>query len=132
MADIIPFEDRLRKQKEEVLSKEKKKRLDSFRMAMQCTACHFKCAKCGSQLEAPETHFISEALPLRLCPGCWEEYRIYQQMITGHPPSEVGNCYYYNQAWRGVWQSWLEYQKHLQQYRNSEEFLRLVEELSQE
>lgn len=132
MAHIIPFEERLRKQKEEVLSKEKKKRLDSFRMAMQCTACHLKCAKCGSQLEAPETQFVSEALPLRLCQGCREEYRLYQQMIAGHSPPEVRNCYYYNQAWLGVWQSWLEYQKHLQQYRNSEEFLRLVEELSQD
>ena len=69
MADIIPFEDRLRKQKEETLSKEKKKRLDSFRMAMQCTACHFKCAKCGSQLEVPETQFISAGLAVKTLPG---------------------------------------------------------------
>jgi hypothetical protein len=131
MADIIPFEDRLRKQKEENLSKEKKKRLDSFRMAMQCTACHFKCAKCGSQLEVPETQFISAALPLRLCQGCWEEYRIYQLLITGSSP-KGGREYYHNQDWLMVWKSWLDYQMHLHRYRNSQEFLRLVEELAKE
>ncbi|MBI5604980.1 MAG: hypothetical protein HY879_16705 [Deltaproteobacteria bacterium] len=131
MADIIPLEGRLRKQKEEVLSREKKKRLDSFRMAMQCTACQLKCAKCGSQLEVPKPQVISEVLPLRLCQGCWEEYTLYQQLSAGLTPAG-GQEYYYNQAWLGVWKSWLEYQRHLQHYRSSEEFLRLVEELSQD
>jgi len=131
MADIIPFEERWRKQKKEALSKEKKKRLDSFRMSMQCTACQVKCAKCGFQLDIPQPQIISEALPLRLCLGCGEEYRLFKQLIAGQSPAE-GQDYYHNQAWLGVWKSWLEYQKHLQQYRNSEEFLRLVEELSRD
>ena len=31
-----------------------------------------------------------------------------------------------------VWKSWLDYQMQLHRYRNSQEFLRLVEELSQD
>ncbi|OGP51990.1 MAG: hypothetical protein A2Y79_11990 [Deltaproteobacteria bacterium RBG_13_43_22] len=130
MADVIPFEERLRKQKEGALSKEKQERLDSFRMVMQCTACPHKCAKCGSQLETPEQQIISEILPLKLCRGCGEEYRLYQRLITGQSQAE-GREYYHNQDWVGVWKSWLEYQRCLQQYRSSEEFLKLVEELSQ-
>ena len=131
MADIIPFQERLRKQKEGALSKEKKQRSDSFRMIMQCTSCPHKCAKCGSQLEEPQTQIISENLPLRLCPGCWGEYRLFQELVSGRSPAE-GREFYHNQAWLGIWKSWLEYQRHLQDYRTSEEFLRLVGELSQE
>jgi hypothetical protein len=131
MAQIIPLEDRLRKQKEGALSKEKKQRSDSFRMVMQCTACPHKCAKCGSQLETPKPMVLSEALPLRLCPGCWEEYRLFKEMASGHPPT-AGQEYYHNQAWMGIWKSWLEYQRNLQEYRKSKEYLRMVEELSQE
>ena len=131
MADIIPFQDRLRKQKEGALSKEKRQRSDSFRMVMQCTACPHKCAKCGSQLEVSQPQIISEILPLRLCPGCWEEYRLFQELVSGQSPAE-GLEYYHNQTWLGIWKSWLEYQRHLRDYRNSEEFSRLVEELSKE
>jgi hypothetical protein len=131
MADIIPFEERLRKQKEGVLSKEKKKRLDFFRMAMQCTACQLKCAKCGSQLEVPESRMISDFLPLKLCQACGEEYRLYQLISSGAPGVE-GREYFHNQDWLDVWKTWLEYQVRLQRYRNSQEFLRLVGELSQD
>jgi hypothetical protein len=131
MAHIIPFEDRLRKQKEGALSKEKKQRTDSFRMVMQCTACPHKCAKCGSQLEAPHTQILPEGLPLKLCPGCWEEYRLFKELDSGRSAVE-GREYYHNQNWQGIWKSWLEYQRNLQAYRNSEEFIRLVKELSQE
>ena len=131
MADIIPFQDRLRKQKEGILSKEKKQRSDSFRMVMQCTACPHKCAKCGSQLEVPQSKIVSAALPLRLCPGCWEEYRLFQELVSGRSPA-AGQEYYHNQTWLGIWKSWLEYQRYLQEFRNSEEFSRLVEELSEE
>jgi hypothetical protein len=129
MADIIPFEERLRKQKEETLSKEKKKRLEFFRMAMQCTACQLKCAKCGSQLEVPESRMVSDFLPLKLCQACGEEYRLYQQISSGTPSAE-GREYFHNQDWLGVWKTWLEYQVQLQRYRNSKEFLTLVGELS--
>ena len=131
MADIIPFQDRQRKKKQGALSKEKKQRSDSFRMVMQCTACPHKCAKCGSQLEVPQPQIISETLPLKLCPGCWEEYRLFQELVSGQSPAE-GREYYHNQTWLGIWKSWLEYQRQLQEYRNSEEFSRLVEDLSQE
>jgi hypothetical protein len=131
MADIIPFQDRQRKKKEGALSKEKKERSDSFRMVMQCTACPHKCAKCGSQLEAPQPQIISETLPLKLCPACGEEYRLFQELVSGQS-SVPGLEYYHNQTWLGIWKSWLEYQRYLQEFRNSEEFLRLVEELSEE
>jgi hypothetical protein len=131
MADIISLEGRLRKQREETFSQEKKKRLDAFRNTLQCVSCPMKCAKCGSQLEIPQSHMISETLPLGLCQGCWEEYGLYTRVIAG-PLPVAGQEYYHNQHWIGVWKSWLDYQENLHQYRRSQEFLRLVEELSQD
>jgi hypothetical protein len=131
MAEVISLENRLRKQKEETLSQEKKKRLDAFRISLQCACCPMKCAKCGSQLEAPQPHIISQALPLGLCQGCWEEYRLYEKVAAGPCPVE-GQDFYHNPEWAGVWKAWLDYQKSLQQYRKSKEFMTLMEELSRE
>ena len=129
MAQVIPFQGRLRQQKERTLSQEKKQKSDSFRMVMQCTACPHKCAKCGSQLEAPKSQVISQDLPLKLCAGCWEEYRLFQEVVSGRSTAE-GREFYHNQSWLGIWESWLEYQRNLQDYRNSVEFSKLLEELS--
>ena len=131
MADIIPLEDRLKKHKEKDVSKEKKRKLDTFRMTMQCTACHLKCAKCGSQLELLEPRTLSDELPIRLCSACWEEYALYEKLNAGQTSAE-GRGYYHNEAWVEIWRSWLEYQKNLQRYRASREFIKLLDELSKE
>jgi hypothetical protein len=131
MADIISLEARLRKQREETFSQEKKKRFEAFRSTLQCVSCPMKCAKCGSQLEVPQPHVVSEALPLGLCLGCREEYRLYERIIASPLPVE-GQEYYHNQHWIGVWKSWVEYQRSLHKYRHSQEFLRLMEELAQD
>jgi hypothetical protein len=131
MADIIPLEERLKKHKAKEVSKEKKRKLDTFRMTMQCTACHLKCAKCGSQLERLEPRTLSEDVPIRLCSACWEEYHLYQILISGQATAP-GKEYYHNEAWVEIWRSWLEYQKNLQRYRASREFIKLLDELSKE
>jgi hypothetical protein len=131
MADIIPLEERLKKHRAGQISKEQKRKLDTFRMTMQCTACQLKCAKCGSQLERLEPRTLSEALPIRLCSSCWEEYNLFEKLNAGQTPVE-GREYYHNAAWVEIWRSWLEFQKNLQRYRASREFLKLLNELSKE
>jgi hypothetical protein len=131
MADIISLDERLKEQRDKQLTAQKKKRLTSLRLVMECTNCPRKCAKCGSQLEPPEPRILSPELPLRLCAGCWEEYRIYQQFMEGHsPPRDLE--VYQSPAWMEVWKSWVEYQTRLHFYRNSLEFKKLMVELSKE
>ena len=131
MADIISIDDRLKEQREKQLSEQKKRRQDTLRMIMQCTTCPFKCAKCGSQLEAPQPRVISPELPLRLCLGCWEEFLLFQQTLAGAAKTPMLEPYY-NAAWAEVWKTWLDYQKRLHRYRLTPEFQTLVEELSRE
>lgn len=131
MADIITLEERLRRQKEKQLTQEKARKLDSLRTVMQCTACHLKCAKCGSQLETPQPRILTPQCTLRLCPDCWEEFNLYRKIHSGNPEAE-GREYYHNQAWLDLWRSWLEYQERLSAYRNSEEFLKLLSELTKD
>jgi hypothetical protein len=131
MADIISIGDRLKEQQEKRLSDQKKRRLDSLRLIMQCTTCPHKCAKCGSQLETPAPRVLSPELPLRLCAGCWDEYQVFRESLSGargSPETEP----YYNAAWAEVWKAWLEYQQRLHRYRSSPEFLQLMVELSLE
>jgi hypothetical protein len=131
MADVIPIEERLKRHKAKEISKEKKRKLDTFRMTMQCTACHLKCARCGSQLEVLEPRTLSEEMPIRLCAACWEEYEFFEKVRSGRTPVEE-RLYYHNEAWVNIWRSWLDYQKNLQRYRTSREFMKLMDELSKE
>ena len=131
MADIISLDERLKGQRDKQLSEQKKKRLASLRLVMECTNCPRKCAKCGSQLEPPEPRLLSPELPLRLCAGCWEEFRIYQQFTLGQAsPQDLEG--YQSPAWMEVWKSWVQYQTQLHRYRNSIEFRKLMVELSRE
>ena len=98
---------------------------------MECSNCPRKCAKCGSQLEAPEPRILSPELPLRLCGGCWEEYRIYQRFIQGQSaPQDLES--YQSPAWMEIWKSWMDYQTNLHFYRNSLEVRKLLVELAKE
>jgi hypothetical protein len=131
MAEIISIDNRLKEQREKRLSDKKKRRLDSLRLVMQCTACPHKCAKCGSQLETPTPRVLSPELPLRLCVGCWEEFQVYRETRDG-ARGKTESEPYYNEAWLEVWKAWLEYQQRLHRYRNSPEFLQLMLDLSRE
>ena len=106
MADIISLDERLKKQRDKQLSEKKKKRLTSLRLVLQCSNCPRKCAKCGSQLEAPEPRILSPDLPLRLCAGCWEEYLIYRAIHSGHSPPRDWRATRIRPGWRSGNPGW--------------------------
>ena len=44
---------------------------------------------------------------------------------------DESECYWRNSAWMKVWETWLQHQKSLDQYRQSKEFLQLMDEVEQ-
>ncbi|MCE5244676.1 MAG: hypothetical protein ABFD98_09230 [Syntrophobacteraceae bacterium] len=127
MADIIEFGKKNQTMKSVRDENLRQRKIDSLRKIFQCTRCMMKCAKCGSQMEGEQDGLSRFASPYPFCANCLEEYREYRERTAGRVPAF--SYYWHNEAWLKVWESWLEHQKQLDRYRQSKEFLQLLEEV---
>jgi len=127
MAEIIEFGKKAGDLKSCRDTSMRRRKLDALKKIFQCTRCMLKCAKCGTQLDMDVEESIRYAAPYHFCRNCLEEYEEYRARIGG---KEAGpRFYWHNDVWMKVWESWLEHQQHLDQYRQSKEFLKLLEEV---
>lgn len=125
MADILPFGKKVEDLKSEREALLRQRKIEALRKIFQCTRCVMKCSKCGAQIEGRDetTKF---ATPYAFCKSCREEYEEYRERAGG---GQISPCYWHNAGWMRVWESWLEHQKSLDDYRQSKEFLQLLEEV---
>ena len=124
MADIIELEKRRQQQQSEKADALHEEKIDVLMKILQCARCQLKCSRCGTQIEeSAETKH--SALPYPLCSGCGEEYEVYLELSRGE--QEAGR-YWHNEAWLKVWHTWLQHQTALDHYRNSKEFIKLLQE----
>ena len=125
MADIIELE-KLRQQqqtdKAEMLRDEK---IEVLKRILQCARCQLKCSRCGMQIQEIENSKHSR-LPYPLCSGCREEYGYYLRRSRGERSAGRN---WHNEEWMEVWRTWLKHQQALDQYRDSKEFIQLLQEL---
>lgn len=130
MADLIDFRKKTQGLQQAEESRLKKFKVESLRKHFQCMRCAFRCARCGSQI-ADEEYAIPQPYnaPYPFCSVCYEEYSIYVRKVRGEPIDK--RYYWFNDAWEKTWESWLSYQKAMEQYRESSEFLRLLDEVEQ-
>ena len=127
MADIIEFGKKSQDLKSVRDQGVRDRKIEALRKIFQCTRCMLKCAKCGTQLDAEVSEAPKYAAPYPFCGNCREEYEEYRERTDGkqaHP-----KYYWHNETWMQVWDSWLSHQTCLNQYRQSKEFLRLLEEV---
>ena len=124
MADIIELEKRRQLQQSEKADALHEEKIDVLMKILQCARCQLKCSRCGTQIE--ESGKIKHSpLPYPLCSGCGEEYEIYLELSRGE--LKTGR-YWHNKAWLKVWHTWLQHQTALDHYRNSKEFIKLLQE----
>ena len=130
MADIISIDELLADAREKKSSLDRRIKIRAVQKIFQCTRCAFKCEKCGTQIDPHAVQGCNEPKcrqsHFRLCEDCREEYLDYIRWNEGRADS---NCYWRNDAWRELWRSWIAYQKSIEQYMNSSEFLQLLNEL---
>ena len=127
MADIIEFGKKADDIKTERTSSLRQRKIEALRRLFQCTRCMMRCSKCGTQIEAEPDEQVKYALPYTFCNGCKEEYEEYRKRAAGE--RIASGCYWHNEKWMKVWETWLEHQKTIDQYRQSREFLQLLEEV---
>ena len=124
MAEIIELERRRQLSKADEEEKLREEKIQILRRIIHCSRCSLKCARCGTHIEEGERPKQSEA-PFPLCLGCQEEYEAYLTRKRGEPP---GTRYWQNEAWMDVWRTWIRHQRAIDKYRNSGEFIRLLQE----
>ena len=129
MADIIQFGKKaqdLKSIRDEAI---RQRKIAALKKIFQCTRCLLKCAKCGAQLDLDPDGASQRAAPYPFCRSCHEEYHEFKERQSGtqtHP-----RYYWHNDSWMKVWGSWLEQQKCLDEYRQSKEFLQLLQEVEE-
>ena len=129
MAQIIEFGKKAQDLKSVRDTGLRQRKIEALRKIFQCTRCAMKCAKCGTQLDAGVDQTARYAVPYPFCQNCQEEYEEFRERLEGrqsHP-----KYYWHNEQWMKVWQSWLEHQESLDQYRQTKEFLQLLQEVEE-
>lgn len=129
MADIIEFDKKAQDLKDSRDQDLRERKLEALKRVFQCSRCLLKCAKCGSQVEEEQDRKCQCLGPYRFCRNCREEYLEYRGRIEGRRPN--AQLYWHNDKWMKVWESWLQHQLNLDEYRQSKEFLQLLEEVEE-
>jgi hypothetical protein len=127
MAEIIEFGRKFQDVKCARDEVTRQRKVDALRRVFQCTRCVLKCAKCGTQLDMKAGAQAKKVTPYPFCKNCSEEYSEYKARVAKEQPQP--SHYWHNDAWMKVWESWLDHQKRLDEYRKSREFLRLLQEV---
>ena len=127
MADIIEFGKKAENVKSERDTLFRQRKIEALRKFFQCTRCMVKCAKCSAQVETAADESAKFAAPYTFCKACQEEYQEYRDRVNGTRTDS--SCYWHNSTWMRIWETWLEHQKSLELYRNSKEFLQLLDEV---
>jgi len=127
MADVIEFDKKCQDLKSSRDTLLRQRKIEALRKIFQCTRCMLKCAKCGTQLESDMQESSKYATPYTFCRNCFDEYHEYRERVEKNQSNP--KYYWHNDVWMKVWESWLKHQKVLDQYRQSKEFLQLLQEV---
>ena len=95
--------------------------IDTLRWLVNCTACKSKCAMCAKPFTDNAGFSVTAGnLKFSLCENCNNEYESYQASAYGK--DDFLPKFWHNKEWAELWFSWIEYQKAVQNFRNSKEF----------
>jgi hypothetical protein len=125
MTKIVDMQNQIEKKRQKELLEKFHGRVETIQKMIQCSACHFRCAMCGIQIESESVG--KSPAGLSLCEGCRLEFEEYQDLSKGRKKPEV---FWHNAEWLNVWASWLSYRRAISAFMNSREFKLLVEEMN--
>lgn len=127
MGNIVKFDECMEAEKKRH-KQEKIKKLIAIRRIFECTKCSLKCTRCGTQAAVSHSSSYSRHMPYRFCTSCEDEFRDFLNRKRGKARKDL---YWQNREWMATWETWIEYQKALKKYENSNEFKKLLHELRQ-
>jgi hypothetical protein len=129
MAEIIEFDKKAQDLRSVRDTSLRRRKIEALRKIFQCARCMLKCAKCGAQLDGEGEEPSRFATPYAFCSNCREEYEEYRERTCSG--QSAPRYYWHNEEWLKAWDSWIEHQKWLDRYRQSKEFLQLLDEVEE-
>ena len=129
MADIISLGTRLNEARQRLAGQQTERKVQMTESIMRQTHDTGTCEKCGVVRDRGVTdaaeHKIS--IPYGLCPVCAGEYVDFIDRIQGGgDPAR----YWQNATWLESWKRWIDYQGSMHSFKASNEFRRVVQEIS--
>ncbi len=125
MGRIVKFDQCMEAEKEK-RQVERIKKLTAVKKILECTKCALKCTRCGTQVALSQSPSFSRDVPYRFCASCEDEYRDFLERKRGGDRKEF---YWHNREWMATWEAWIQYQRAMRKYENSNEFKQLLYEL---
>ncbi len=128
MDKVLSIEERLQANRRQRELKAGSHKIEAVRKLVQCTSCRMRCAMCGCQVDDddPRPSRFGE-LNFQLCASCRADFDDYKAMADGR---EVPELFWRNEQWADLWASWLEYQRAIKDFINSDGFKELMKSLS--
>ncbi len=127
MDKILSITEHIKEKERRKHESDHQQRSEVVKRTVQCSSCRLSCAMCGMHLNAggeccaaPENNQM-----LNLCENCWSEYSDFLDISTKGGSSKI---YWHNKEWIRLWSAWVEYQKAMKAFRNSEEFQKLLKD----
>lgn len=126
MEKILDISERIRHKKHKEAIESHHRRVAALQKAVQCSACHLKCAMCGQHLGSPgDCPPMAASDGFTLCEPCRMEYANY---LSAREGGAERTFFWHNKEWVKLWSSWVEYQKSIREFRMSHEFRRITSE----
>lgn len=128
MEKVVNLTDRLEDKKRKEQVENHRHKSETVQRIVQCASCQFRCAMCGHHVKETEAPCVSPSFPedCNLCQTCRAEYEDFLEISKGKKGSGV---FWHNMEWLKLWTAWSDYQKAIGEFRNSDEFRQLLEEL---
>jgi hypothetical protein len=131
MKKIISLEERIEDKRQKERLEQYRGKIETIQKVLQCSACHLKCAMCGTQIEGSGGSGCNVAVHsgLQFCDSCGEEFREFLAIKKGQKEPDL---FWHNKEWKEMWSAWLDYRKAMSAFLRSPEFKLLLEELNEQ
>jgi len=100
---------------------------EAVQRVLQCSACQFKCAMCNRHIDRsdPPNAPPSSQTEFNLCESCLSEFEAFKKVSQEGPAQS--DVFWHNSEWLEFWRCWLDYQRSIQNFRNSFESNKLAD-----
>lgn len=126
MKKVLNITNILEGKKKEQQREDFQNRIETLRRVIQCSSCRFKCAMCGLHIEEEDKEQRNSFPGFNLCSTCRMEFEDFLKRKSSKMNKAL---FWHTDAWNRLWSCWLEYQKALNDLRNSKEYKHLNKEL---
>lgn len=126
MKKVLNITEILEDKKKEHQREDLQNRIETVQRVVQCSSCRFKCAMCGFHIDSDDKEQKKSFLGFNLCPSCRLEF---EDFLKRKSSKKDRSLFWHTEAWSRLWACWLEYQKALNDLRNSKEFQQINKEL---